>query len=118
VEQTEAGLWVPETVKAETVAATSAVNPYEIVFNDKDSCQRFIARCIVRWSWALRVANVGDDDKPDWQARARKIGGTAHDTQHSAFEPGSDDAKLDNYVVIIKHDSGKLNGKFTIANRF
>lgn len=114
MEQTESGLWLPETAKAEVVAETSAVNPYGIVFNDKDACQRYIDRCVVRWPWAIRLVNDGDDDKPDWRAVARRLGGTVHDTQHPKFVKDSGDTKLDPYVIIVKHD----DGKFSIANKY
>lgn len=92
----------------------SMVNALSIVFENKDACQRYINRCVVRWPWAIRLVNDGNEDKPEWRAVARRLGGAIHYTEHPRYVKESGDTALDPYVVIVKH----ADDKFTITNKF
>lgn len=120
-----------EGTVAAVVAATSVVNPYEIVFETKEACQGYIDRCVVRWGWAIGlvpymtkklVLEKGptggfietEVEVEDYRPQARRVGGVVHDTQHTSFVTQQDDVKLDPYVIITKHGAKA----FTIVNKY
>lgn len=113
--ETPSGLLVPESALPEPPPPSSVVNAYGIVFPSKETAEKFVDHCIVRWQYFLGVMNIAAEDKPEsWRAAARKGSGVTHDTRIPGYVAQEGDNKLSSFVDIKKHN----DKAFTIVNKY
>lgn len=103
-------------VAARLREGTSAVENFpEIRFESKLDAERWMSKCVIRWTWLIGVVDATPyADEATYLPRARRAAGAIHDTTSPLFKRESGDVKLDPYVQIV-HVADKC---FALTNRF